>query len=91
MTFSHEYYRKLDHALSALIEGLKSTYPNSDWSEVLEFIDHGEYGLAFESLCDEVRQRRAKLSSAEFTSLYELCSMMGLDESVLNEIDHSTD
>ena len=50
-----EHYQKLERdLLDILATLLPETLKESEAGEIRHFVDHGEYGLALETLCDIV-------------------------------------
>jgi hypothetical protein len=46
-----ELYKKLEADLNQLLDDLKGVLSQEELAEIKEFVDHGEYGVAFEELC----------------------------------------
>lgn len=49
-----EYYARYESILNGVLTCLKTLFPCKDVSQIKEFISHGEYGLALDSLLDLV-------------------------------------
>jgi hypothetical protein len=75
MTDWRPHWAKLESGLVTLLEGLPSL-PTEDRASVLHYIDHNEYGLAFEELCSCLKQERLHISSAQYEMIVNLQTMM---------------
>ena len=79
MTDWRSHWEKLESSLRALLEGFPSL-PTEQRGSVLHYIDHNEFGLAFEELCSCIQQGRLPISSAQYETLVDLQTMMKMRE-----------
>lgn len=62
--FSHLFENRLDQDLL---------------SDAMSYMDHFEWGLAFETLCDYIAENDIKLNSNEYQKVLDIVEMLGLD------------
>jgi hypothetical protein len=79
-SFTPEYYRDIENRLERLLRILAETLPQHDTAMMNEFVDVGEYGLAFESICYVLRQAALKLPADVSTIIQALGEMMEVNE-----------
>lgn len=60
--------------------------PNNDIKEIAEYIDHNEWGLAFEALCGSIHQYGFKLSDNQYQKLCDLGEKMEMDNELWQNI-----
>ena len=77
---SAEHFRDLEEKLVTLLKELPAL-SDSDRSEVLHFLDVGEYGLALETLVGSMVKDRQVLSSEIVLRIRNLAGLMGLKDS----------
>lgn len=58
--------------LSQLLNECKMKLPPDDISNIAEFIEHNEFGLAFETLCTQLYEYNIQISY-EFFEMISLC------------------
>lgn len=73
-------YRKLESDLKELL-GLMIDFTDHEVSEVEHFLNVGEYGLAFETLCGIVKEEVRTVSTDGLTMIKELAERMEIDSS----------
>jgi hypothetical protein len=76
-------YQQIEGLLEQLLELLKSVFSESEQSEVQDFINVGEYGLALETLVDVVQEEDKKISKEALRLIKKLCSLMSVDEKAI--------
>lgn len=78
-------YQRIEKLFSQLLTLLAATFSDAEVSEVREFIDAGEYGLALETLVDIVLEEGKRISTEEAKLVYELVDAMNLDRKQYEE------
>lgn len=73
-------YRKLESDLKELL-GLMIDFTDHEVSEVEHFLNVGEYGLAFETLCAIVKEEGRTVSTDNLAIIQELAERMEIDSS----------
>lgn len=73
-------YQKLESNLKNLLESM-SDFTNCEVSEVEHFLNVGEYGLAFETLCGIVKEEGRTVPINKLTIIQELAERMAIDSS----------
>jgi hypothetical protein len=73
-------YKKLEQDILAILATLQDTLDAAETKEVRDFVEPGEYGIAFETLCSILGDRRAPISPAMLDKLTDLGQRMGIDE-----------
>lgn len=73
-------YEKLESDLKELL-GSMSDFTDGEVSEVEHFLNVGEYGLAFETLCEIVKEEGRTVSTDSLTKIQNLAERMAIDSS----------
>jgi len=76
-------YQYIEEILLRLLGLLLAVFTESEKSEVQEFIDVGEYGLALETLVDIVYEEDKQISSEALRLVQELAEVMQMDANTL--------
>lgn len=71
-------YRELEMRLRDLLISL-SGIRSLELNEVYHFLEVGEYGLAFETICDLIREKRIEISSHAQQEIVALAGVMEID------------
>ena len=79
MTLDNKSYLYLRDCLGNIAEELQPTFTEAERSAVFEFIDVGEYGLAFDSICSIVLEKNITISREIYDRLSELGKLMELN------------
>ena len=58
--------------------------PSHDIQDITEYIDHNEWGLAFEVLCNSVHQYGFKVSATQYQKICDLGRKMEMDINLIN-------
>lgn len=74
-----DYYRRLEEELTALLAAMAEYTEADRLKQPREFVEHGEYGLALEALCEAVSEGQIELSAAGNARIESLGHMMGLN------------
>ena len=61
--------------------------PYSEIGEVKEFLDHGEFGVAFETLLAILTEERRKISEPEAKLLREIAKALAFDEQMVEVVE----
>jgi hypothetical protein len=78
-------YQYIEESLLRLLVLLSVVFTDAERSEVQEFIDVGEYGLALETLVDIVVEEDKQIPSKVLMLVDELSDVMELDKAVFEE------
>lgn len=54
--------------------------PDNDIKDISEYIDHNEWGLAFEVLCSSIHQYGFKVSDNQYQKICDLGEKMEMDD-----------
>jgi len=73
-------FKKLENDILAILAALQDTLDDAETKEVRDFVEPGEYGVAFETLCSILGDKHAQISPAIIDKLTELGQRMGIDE-----------
>lgn len=86
-------YQYIEELLLRLLGLLLAVFTDSEKSEVQDFVDVGEYGLALETLVDIVTEENKQIPGGALSLVCELAEVMQLDKKVFEEKlrDHVTD
>lgn len=76
---SHDY-RNLERAITSLLESLAGVLTDSETGEVQQFLDAGEYGVAFETLCCILKDGRKAITARDAEQIRVLAEEMEIDE-----------
>ena len=72
-------YRQLKRHFHKLLTSLDAVFCPEEIKAVQEFIETKEYGLAFETVCDIIRERQKRISAESFELLAALGMKMHVD------------
>ncbi|HEV8001711.1 MAG TPA: MafI family immunity protein [Planctomycetaceae bacterium] len=86
MSFDHQYYQRLESDLERLLLDLSSELSDPDAAEVRSFIDAGEYGVAFETLCDVIVERGVVIPRDAHERMTELAGRMDIEKRFWSEL-----
>ena len=78
-------YQYIEESLLRLLVLLSVVFTDSERSEVQEFIDVGEYGIALETLVDIVLEEDKQIPDKVLMLVDELSDVMELDKAVFEE------
>ncbi|RYZ57374.1 MAG: MafI family immunity protein [Proteobacteria bacterium] len=81
----HKTFRKL--ALG-ILEDLKPTYPEDRLIDAEIMITHGESKIALENICSNIHEFDISISRKLFDSIKELGSILNLNPSDWQDIEH---
>ena len=73
---SNEYYQLLEKDLNSLLNEFKDIFEQKYISQVQEFIDVGEYGLALEDICLTVKAEGQSIPKSVEKKIIELAQHM---------------
>lgn len=54
--------------------------PVKDIDAITEYLDHVEWGIAFETLCSAIEQDKIEISANEYVLIKEIGEYMNMDE-----------
>jgi hypothetical protein len=73
-------YSQHEELLAQLLSLLRNTFTESEETEVKDFINVGEYGLALDTLVDIVNEENKQISKSALSLIYKLAILMELDK-----------
>lgn len=56
--------------------------PNKDTHDILEFLEHGEWGVAFEVLCSVIEQENLSINAAQYNEIIDIGHDMDMDDTL---------
>jgi len=77
-----KYYYILEKDLSYIFEQIQDNICRDDFNEIKEYIDVGEYGLAFETMCEIISEERIRISKPTFQRIEHAGRMMRFDHAL---------
>ena len=80
-----DHRRHSEAELTALVDSIKRLVPAADLSQVEEYLDHAEYGLALEGVYDLLVKRQVHVLHVDRERIVELAQHMGLQGTVIAE------
>ncbi len=78
-------YTQLEERLSRLLRSLEELFSSSETSEVQDFLDAGEYGLALETICGIITEERKVVGTEVVKQVKELRDIMELESDIVTE------
>lgn len=78
-------YQSIENMLLRLLGLLFEVFTDSEKSEVQDFIDAGEYGLALETLVDIVIEENKRIPRESLALVCELADVMQLNKKVIEQ------
>ena len=78
MTDLHGHWAVLETRLLGLLAGF-ATLPTSDTDNIRHYIDHNEFGLAFEMLVDAIVEHGLQPDNAQQVALISVANSMGIE------------
>lgn len=60
--------------------------PLADMDLIKEYLDHNEWGIAFELLCSAIEQENIKINDNQYKIICKLGNKMGFDEELWSSI-----
>jgi hypothetical protein len=79
-------YTLLETKLSALLDSLKEVFTPSEISEVRQFLEAGEYGLALETTCGIIAEEQKQVGNQVLEQIRELSDLMRLDSEIVSAV-----
>jgi len=56
--------------------------PSSDIDAIIEYLEHNEWGIAFEVLCSAIENDQLPISSDEYIQIRRIGESMGMDSNL---------
>ena len=78
-------YTLLEERLSRLLKSIDESFTSTETSEVQQFLDAGEYGLALETICGIIIEERKVVRTEVVEQVKELREMMELESDIVTE------
>jgi hypothetical protein len=69
----------LERDIRRVLADVRTEFEPAEAQEVEMFLDAGEYGLAFQSMCAVLTRKRRPVSAATYANIYILAESMGAD------------
>lgn len=79
----NEYLKGLEEDLTLLISDKDLAFVPSERENILEFINAGEYGLAFETICFFIKEKKICVSEKTKAIILNLARVMKIDSKYL--------
>jgi hypothetical protein len=76
-----EHWRQLDSMFRQLLDDASFELPASDLEFVVDLVDHNEFGIAFESMLDSLREEGIVVSAKDLERIGALGKKMKFDDS----------
>ncbi|MDQ0271302.1 MafI family immunity protein [Cytobacillus purgationiresistens] len=76
---------ELNNLLKEIVKNI-TNFPLKDEKDILEFIEHEEWGIALETICSVIEQEDISVHKDIFSKIEETGIYMEMDKSVWEEI-----
>lgn len=86
-----DQYRKLEADLIELLAEVGEEIPPSEAQEVQMYLDAGEYGLAFETICSVLKAKGSPVSESTCARIVDLGERMDIEPDYWREIQPTCD
>lgn len=63
-----------------LVVAIKLKLPTKDIDTITEYLEHGEWGIAFEVLCSAIEYDKILISHDEYVQIKAIGEYMGMDK-----------
>jgi hypothetical protein len=80
------YYRGVETDFGTILQQLVAVMTPEELKEVSQFVDVGEYGVAFEALCMILREKKVAPEKSLRVALHQLGEVMGIDRDYWSEL-----
>ncbi len=77
--YDQAYYEALESALKDLLDALSPVFSEAERQEVQHFLDVGEYGVAFETLCGIITEEQKTIPAPSVSLIRTLADRMQID------------
>jgi hypothetical protein len=61
--------------------------PNKDTHDILEFLEHDEWGVAFEVLCSVIEQENLSINESQYNEIIDIGREMDMDDTLWVRIE----
>ena len=75
-------YQQLERDLLAILDSIHETLTESESEEVRHFVEHGEYGVALETLCGVIEEEGKRISFEAYEQIHGLGERMEMEPEV---------
>lgn len=79
------FYNRLEQLLSELLKSLDEMLSKSEKQEVIDFIQHGEYGIALETLCVILKEKDKNVKDHNLKQIRDLQEIMQIQSLPIDE------
>lgn len=76
-------YQEIETNFSELIRSLSIYFTAEELNEITEFIDHGEYGLALDTMVDIITEENKEINHDTFNIIVKLSKLMDLETDII--------
>jgi hypothetical protein len=83
----HAHWRETERQMQALMEALAGVLTEAEAEVVREFTDHNEYGLALETVYDDLVEEPRGISDEAVQAIRQLASRMNLPSRNWSELE----
>ena len=87
MNEKFEEFQRLERDIGSLLSGLAGIFTSEEIDEVHEYVDHAEYGLAFETLCAIAKEKNRIIPKECHEIFRSLVRRMQIDEEWWDGLD----
>src|SRR5258708_36515269 len=87
----HAHWRETERQMQALMEALAGVLTEAEAEVVREFTDHNEYGLALETVYDDLVEEPRGISDEAVQAIRQLASRMNLESWNWSELEARRD
>ena len=85
----NDYYETLAKDLLSVMADVSSLLEPVEVEEVQMYLDAGEFGLAFETLCAVLKRKQKPVSAATYVAISDLGERMDMEPSYWTVLDVS--
>ncbi|MCK6463170.1 MafI family immunity protein [bacterium] len=72
-------YKLIKTRITTILEEAKKGLSDADYKEALSLIEHNEFGVALELVCDQLFEHNAKISQSLYQDIILIATEMELD------------
>ncbi len=80
-------YEKIEYSLLRILEAFPETWTNSEVEEVCHFLEHGEYGVALETLCAIIEEEDKEIPLQLYNHIRKLGKKMDMNPEVWQSLE----
>lgn len=81
-----KHYHQLEVLFESLYLHLASLFSSPDLAEVMEYLDHGEYGIALETLCFIIEDEKKPITQKIYALIAQLGNLMEMEKDLWEKL-----